>query len=126
MLFPHYFPYINQLEPYMEQFELDAGEALLFYHSTIHGSPFNQSDRPRIVVQVSILPKEAPVEIFFQQSPESPLEIHHPDDNFNFYYDSLREESVLRPPTNKPTEIRTGFQPRDIQIQEIIEVLKGL
>jgi hypothetical protein len=123
MLFPQYFPWIDALKPFTEQFELEAGEALLFYHSTIHGSPFNQSDKPRIVVQVSILPEKAPLEIYFQKSPESSLEVHYPDDSFNFHYESLREESEIRPPTNQAAEIWKGFQAKEVSLKDIIEVL---
>lgn len=102
VLFPDYIPYIEQLKPHMTSFAMKAGEALIFYHSTIHGSPHNQSNEPRVTIQVTLVPKEAPMHVYFQKSKDTPIELHHPMDDFSFYYDNIREESTWRQPTNVP------------------------
>jgi hypothetical protein len=119
ILFPNYHQYLDFLKPQMIQFDVKAGEALIFYHSTIHGSPYNQCENARKVVQVSVLPKEAPIQIYFQSEKDSPLEIHHPEDDFNFYYNDIREESETRPPTDKPSELVYGFQYKQIETSDL-------
>lgn len=123
-LFPNYYPILDQLKPYMTNYPMKAGEALLFYHSTIHGSPKNQSNEVRAVVQISILPEEAPLQIFFQKSPESPLEVHHPDDDFVFRYDRIREDSEVIPPTPAAAEIKAPFVPKKVTLNEVKEVVE--
>lgn len=124
-LFPNYRPILDQLKPYISSFPMKAGEALLFYHSTIHGSPHNFSEQPRIVIQISVLPKEAPLQIFFQQSKDTPLEVHEPSDDFVFKYQRIREDSEIMPPTQKPKEIKTNFLVKNITISEVEQAIKS-
>jgi len=121
VLFPDFYSSIEKLKPYTTSFPMKAGEALIFYHSTIHGSPHNQSENPRITIQVTLLPQEAPMHIYFQKDDNSPLEIHNPVDDFNFYYNQIREDSQTIPPTNSPTEIRASEIPFKFSIEKIIE-----
>ena len=100
---------------------------MLFYHCTIHGSPPNQSDTQRKVVQVSILPKQAPLQIFFQKSPDSPLEIHHLHDDFIFYYNRIREDSEVIPPSPHPAKTLPPFSTKDIILDELLySINKGV
>jgi hypothetical protein len=119
ILFPNYQPHFEALKPHMTSFSMKAGEALIFYHSTIHGSPFNQSKSPRKVIQVSMLPKEAPMQVYFQKNVNSPLEIHLPMDDFNFYYNKIREDSFNLPPTSCPEMIKPNFSPKQILLTKI-------
>ncbi len=118
-LFPNYFPLLEEMKPFMTNFPMKAGEALIFYHSTIHGSPQNLSDEPRLTVQVSLLPKEAPMEIYFQPPGSKSIEVHHPEDNFNFYYKNIREESVTKAPTSSYTKIISNYTLNDVSIDAI-------
>lgn len=118
-LFPNYFPLLEEMKPYMTSFPMKAGEALIFYHSTIHGSPQNLSNEPRLTVQVSLLPKEAPMEIYFQPPGSKSIEVHHPEDNFNFYYTNIREESVTKTPTSSYTKIISNYTLNDVSIKAI-------
>lgn len=124
LLFPNYIKYAEQLKPYMTSFPMKAGEALVFYHSTIHGSPHNQSDKPRVVVQISILPKEAPLQIFFQRSNNSGLEVHQPDDDFVFHYNRIREDSEVVPPTKKPLEVLAPYSVPNRSLEDILCFIK--
>jgi hypothetical protein len=108
-IFPNYFPILPDLKSYMTNFPMKAGDGLVFYHSTIHGSPANVSQEPRITVQVAVLPKDAPLEIYFQQSSSMNIEVHHPEDNFNYNYTDIRTESALIPPTKKPVKIIENY-----------------
>lgn len=124
-LFPNYRPVFDQLKPYISSFPMKAGEALLFYHSTIHGSPKNQSKEARAVVQISILPEKAPLQIFFQKSPESPLEVHFPEDDFVFRYNRIREDSEVIPPTPVAAEIKEPFKQKEVTMSEMIEIIEN-
>ncbi|MBI1286599.1 MAG: hypothetical protein GC178_03380 [Flavobacteriales bacterium] len=122
-LFPDYTGILDELRPSMSQYPLKAGQAALFYHSTVHGSPRNLSNEPRIAVQVSIIPKEAPLQVYFQRTPNDKLEVHRPEDNFAFGYEKVREESFTRPPTDSPVEVRPPFQVEPVFISEVERAL---
>jgi hypothetical protein len=125
VLFPDYISIFPDLQEQMTLFPLKAGQALIFFHSTIHGSPPNTSSSDRRVVQVSLLPKDAPVQIYFQQGKESPLEVHHPKEDFNFYYNNIREDSSKLPPSENPTEIKAPYTLNQFSIKELVEAFKA-
>ena len=124
-LFPNYLNIFEDLKPHMTSFSMKAGEALLFYHRTIHGSPSNMKcEGNRLVVQLAVLPKEAPMEIYFQKTADSQLETHNPADNFNFYYDKITEESQVRPPTNSPSSVAGPMQVTDVTLEEVLQAIQ--
>ncbi|NBX81404.1 MAG: hypothetical protein EBQ94_13710 [Flavobacteriales bacterium] len=124
ILFPDYTKMFSELKPFMTSYDMKAGEALIFYHSTIHGSPCNQSENSRKVVQVSLLPKEAIKQIFFQKDEFSLLEIHYPKDDFSFEYNSIREESLSIPPTKHSFTTMESQKMNRIPFEEISKYLK--
>lgn len=123
ILFPDYTQMIEELKPYMTSFDMNAGEALIFYHSTIHGSPHNQSEESRKVIQVSLLPQEAPMQVYFQKNENSPLEIHLPEEDFNFKYEKIREDSFTTPPTKLANSVIRNYSKAESSISQIIDVL---
>lgn len=125
-LFPNYFSLLDELKPYMTSFPMKAGEALLFYHSTIHGSPANIAEEPRIIVQASVVPEKAPMEIYFQPLGTKTVEIHNPEDNFNFFYNNIREESLNRPPTAKSSAILENFELNPVSLKAIRKAQQSL
>lgn len=57
------FPYFREfeaalIEKYLKPMTLKAGEALIFDESLIHWTPENNSDKPRIAVQITAHPKD--------------------------------------------------------------------
>jgi hypothetical protein len=118
-LFPDYTGIVKDLRPSMTQYPMNAGEALLFFHSTVHGSPRNLSNAPRVAVQVSVVPKDAPLQIYFQKQEGDSLEIHQPEDNFAFSYERVREDSALVPPTAKATEYKPAFEVQAVTLDEV-------
>jgi len=114
ILFPNYFPHREALSPYMTSFKMKAGEALIFYHSTIHGSPANEKSELRKVIQTTVLPIAAPLQIYYQKDKNSPLEIHSPEDDFNFKYNKIREDSEVIPPTPKYTSLINDYKFEDL------------
>lgn len=123
-LFPNYYGVLKELKPYMTSYPMRAGEALLFYHSTIHGSPVNQSPQPRIVLQVSVLPENVPLQIYFQKDATSPLEVHQPKDDFNFYYQNIREDSEKMPPSPQPVEVKPSFRQTPVFLSEVLDAIR--
>lgn len=104
-LFPNYAPFNDELEKAAKSVSLRAGEAIVFYVNIIHGSPSNYGVRERIATCFSVIPKDAPLNIYFQKKEGDPLEIHEPDDDFVYHYEHLRTETFERAPTNSPVKI---------------------
>lgn len=112
------FPNYNQLEDLIKDeikpIQMKAGQALIFYHSTIHGSGPNVSEIERFVSAATILPKEAPLNIYFKNPHSKKIEIHQPEDDFMFNYNDLPLESISVPPTNHPIGFYNEYQPLDV------------
>lgn len=100
-LFPDYRSNENEYKKETKCIPVKAGEALIFFHATIHGSPPNVSGNKRIVAVNSIVPHEAPLRIFFQKSVNSLIEVYEPEDDFVYNYNNIREESNVIPPKGK-------------------------
>ena len=123
-LFPNYMDAMEELRPYMANFPMKAGEALVFRHSTIHGSPPNLSDQPRVVAAASIIPAQADLRIHFQAIGSDKIEVVSPEDDFIYHYDSLREDSVKAPPPGRKIEQLSASNYRQLSVPEIIEIIQ--
>lgn len=123
-LFPNYMDAMEELRPYMVNFPMKAGEALVFRHSTIHGSPPNLSDQPRVVAAASIIPAQADLRIHFQAIGSDQIEVVSPEDDFIYHYDSLREDSVKAPPPGRKIEQLSANNYRQLSVPEIIELIQ--
>lgn len=124
ILFPDYSYLSKELKPYMHPMNAKAGQAVIFFHSTIHGSPPNVNEKLRKVACFTVLPKEAPLQIFFQKDEKSPLEIHQPDDAFMFKYEDINSESFVKPPTEHPVKVLPSYHCQKVTMEELIEVTK--
>lgn len=71
---PHYFPQFEEKIPcaikekYEVPLNLRAGEAVFYDARLIHFSPLNQTDHARLAINVSFVPKEAPLVHSFRSS----------------------------------------------------------
>ena len=110
VLFPDYRQQDKLLKERSISVPLKAGEALVFFHSTIHGSPPNRSDKDRVVATCAVIPEEASLRIAFQAGSDAPLEIYQPDEDFVFQYDNIRSESITKPPMGKLIETRQSLK----------------
>ncbi len=122
-LFPNYTPFNNELEKAATSVNLKAGEAIVFYVNIIHGSPPNHGETERIATCFSVIPKDAPLTIYFQKNAGAPLEMHSPKDDFMYYYSNLRKESFERGPTEKPVQILESHINEPVQRAELNFVL---
>ncbi len=118
-LFPDYSNYTNDLEKVAISVKLKAGEAIVFYHSVIHGSPPNLSNESRKAACFSVIPKKAPLCIYFQKSQNDALQQHEPNDEFIFQYDKLRVEAALNPPTKNPIKIHDSYINKKVELKEL-------
>ncbi|MFN8396216.1 MAG: phytanoyl-CoA dioxygenase family protein [Bacteroidia bacterium] len=112
-LFPKLYHLDAHLRPLMEPMAMPAGNALIFYHRVLHGSPPNQNEQPRVVIATSVLPKTVPLHIFFQKDAESNLEVYHPHDEFIYEFENVRDQTAFHPPSGKPVAIQAPFKQPD-------------
>ena len=122
-LFPDYSGHLDLLENASVEQNLKAGEAVIFFHSVIHGSPPNLGARPRIAVAFSIIPEEAPLNIYFQKTSTEPLEVHRPPDDFMYHYENLRHDTIEEGPTRMPFKKLAPYKSKPISLQEIQHLL---
>ena len=118
-LFPDYSPFNDELEKAAKSVSLKAGEAIVFYVNIIHGSPSNYGETERIASCFSVIPKNAPLNIYFQKEVDDPLEVHSPNDDFVYHYKHLRTETFERAPTENPVSILDSFVNHPITQKEL-------
>ena len=123
-LFPNYIDHFPELEAMAISVPVRAGEALVFYHSVIHGSPPNLAQTNREVACFTVVPQEAPLQICFQRGPQDPLQKHYPKDDFVFHYSNLREDSMTLPPTDNPEIMDAAYHNTPVRKEEI-NALRG-
>lgn len=111
LLFPNLYDIEDHVRPVMHSLSLNAGQAMVFYHRLIHGSPPNQNDQPRIVVSFSVLPKEVPMHIYFQPDVKSPLQVFHPPDDFIYHFENVRDDTDKVPPVGQLVAERPPHTP---------------
>jgi len=124
-LFPNYAPFNDELENAAKSVSLKAGEAIVFYVNIIHGSPPNRGLNERIATCFAVIPKEAPLTIYFQKQEGDPLEIHSPSDNFMYEYKHLRTETFERAPTEKPVSVLESHINRPVQLSELARFINA-
>lgn len=124
-LFPNYTQFNDELEKAAKSVNLKAGEAIIFYVNIIHGSPPNHGEMERIATCFSVIPKDAPLRIYFQKNAGDPLEVHSPADDFMYHYKQLRTESFERAPTPQAAKILPSFVNHPIERTELQHFLTG-
>lgn len=118
-LFPDYSAFYPELEKAAKSVSLKAGHAIVFYLNIIHGSPPNLAEEPRKATCFSIIPKDAPLTIYFQKKAGDPLEIHSPPDDFMYRYTHLRTETFERPPDDQPVALMDSHINEPVRLEEL-------
>jgi hypothetical protein len=121
-LFPDYSAHLPFLQKKARSITLKAGDAVIFYHNVIHGSPPNLGDDHRVALAFSAVPREAPLCIYFQKEPGDPLQQHEPPDDFMYYYQHLRSETMVRPPTVQPVAVHPTYRNLPVTTDELSEI----
>ena len=82
--------HVFNLFPYIQVKELKAGQALIFDNRTIHASPPNMSDSPRIGVGIGVMAEEAPLLHYYQDptKEEEELIVYNVDEEFYYKYNN--------------------------------------
>lgn len=123
-LFPDYSKFTNDLERSAISVNLKVGQAIVFFHSVIHGSPPNLANKNREAACFSIIPKEAPLRIYYQPEKDLNLEVHEPSDDFMFHYKELRKEAHINPPSKSPLKILPSYINNPVSEEELNLFLK--
>lgn len=123
-LFPEYGAHFNALEEQAVSVKLKAGEAIVFYHSMIHGSPPNTVGVNRKAACFTLLQKDVPLCIYFQPSAGEPLGQYEPEDEFIYNYTNLRSESTQKPPAEKPVKVLPSYENKKVEMSELEPFLK--
>ncbi len=107
----------------------ETGEALIFDPATIHFSPPNISDKPRASIAISIVSKEAPLEIFYydkKNTPEVAIEKYSVPDNFWYLYQDFSKEREQRPGFGKKAGTANHFFVEPYSKEEFINKYETL
>lgn len=123
-LLPRFEHIAEELKPYYTPINVQAGEAVLFYHKTIHGSYPNQTKKDRVVCTFTIIPSEAPLQICFQKDENSPLEIYEPADDFNYKYNDLLEDTNTFAPGKHPMKVYPPYKQKTHNLSTILDLIQ--
>lgn len=69
------------IDKYLKPVSMKAGESLIFDDALIHGSPNNNSEQPRIAIQIECIPSDATPVFFFKENEER-FELIYADTEF--------------------------------------------
>ncbi len=125
-LLPDFSQVSEALSDYKTFLPARAGDAIVFYHKTVHGSGPNMTGTDRVICTFSLLPSGAALRICFQRDVDSPLEIYEPPDDFNYYYDDLLSDTNLRGPAGGIKEVHPPYKQKKITMDDILpHIVKG-
>ena len=86
------------VEKYLQPIPVKAGDALIFDDSLIHWSEQNNSDKPRIAVQILCVPAEA-TPVFFYLDPTEPSRFEVFAVDSEFFITQTKDDLLQRPKT---------------------------
>lgn len=86
----------KEIKKKMKPIEVKAGEALMFHQRLVHYSPINNSNKARISLISSLVPKDATI-IQYYLNHNKELETFQMSKDFFFQYDNFIEEKNRRP-----------------------------
>lgn len=125
-LFPDYISEMDKLRDRVKCIDVKEGEALIFFHSTIHGSPPNNSAERRAVACCTVINEKAPIRTYFQRDENSPLMVYEPADDFMFNYQDIMNEAVTNPPLGKLIEERPSYKIKKIELEVLLELSESV
>lgn len=78
---------------HMQPLNMKAGEALLYDHALLHGSPANQSDTIRLGIVAGIIPEQADMQLHFAGN--GAIDVHHCSEDFFLSADPSKGPGTL-------------------------------
>jgi hypothetical protein len=97
---PQTFRYIGEenLQPYLTDIYLKAGDAIAWDHRVIHGSRINYSDKNRVAAVINLRPVESEFLLYYGvELPDiTEVEVYQAMDEFFIEYDSVNQWSDVR------------------------------
>lgn len=121
-LFPDYMSQMEVLKDKVRCIEVKAGEALIFFHATIHGSPPNQSTERRAVACATAIYEDAALTTYFQRSEDSELEVYNPADDFMFTYSDIMNDASVVAPKAKLIEKRPSYTLKKLDTDVLLDM----
>ena len=122
-LFPNYISEMDQLRSRVKCIDVKAGEALIFFHATIHGSPPNNGNERRVVACCTAIHEQAELITYFQKEKESPLQVYNPSDDFMYTYRDIMNESSLIAPKGKLVETRESYTLNALKTDDLLTLI---
>ncbi|HRK26636.1 MAG TPA: phytanoyl-CoA dioxygenase family protein [Chitinophagales bacterium] len=123
-------PHIFAVFPYLEIIELKAGQALVFNNQTIHASPPNVTDNPRIAAGIGVTQKDAQlIHCYLKPQTQPPVvEIYRVNEQFFPTYNNARLKAMYqqgKTPADDGWEKITEMplQIPEISAQELINLI---
>ena len=120
----NYTDYEDKLAPLYSHYALKKGEAIVFYHNTLHGSTPNLSNKNRVVAVSSIVNKDVQMQVFFKEANSENVELIKVEDTFVYQYDKLREECLVKRPLGKLIEKIPYDSIKIVTVNELLINLK--
>ena len=114
--------YKKKVKPYLTALHIKKGQAAIFYHSLIHGSPSNLTNDPRIVISLAVLPLNAKNIINQYDGTKRTLYQYEVGSDFSFEYEDIRNESLSNVPNGKLLNSIPNYVIDDISVEEIKKV----
>jgi hypothetical protein len=125
ILMPDYYQVKDLIEKHKYPVNVKRGEAVLFYHNTLHGSFPNTTNKRRVICSFSVIPKTAPFRLYFQNKPNTNLELYEPPDDYWFDYEDLLS-AVNSPPANlSPIKTFPPLEKQIITVKQFENVIKS-
>jgi hypothetical protein len=84
------------IEKYLQPVNMKAGECLIFCDSLIHWSPQNNSDQPRIAVQIEAIPAEEQA-VLYHYNPDKPDQFEMFEVTSDFFIENSIDAVISRP-----------------------------
>ena len=111
--------YEKKLHPFLTPVNLKAGQAVLFYYSLLHASAPNLSDKKRLVVSTTILPKDAEIILSYHDKIKNELRQYKMQDDFIYNYSDIRKQGNEEPSNGELVNTIKDYIPAHISYEEI-------
>ncbi len=100
---------------------LKAGQAILFFHSTVHGSEPNRRLKTRVIAAASAIPEKAPLQVNFAVPGTQRVEQYQTADDFLASYKDVRAESGLIPPVGRLINTLEPYHYPDMPLKTLFD-----
>jgi ectoine hydroxylase-related dioxygenase (phytanoyl-CoA dioxygenase family) len=101
-------------ERLMTAVPVEVGQAVVYDHRLVHGTPPNRSGRTRLVAYLSAVPRGASL-LHFYRDAEGDVEVYSVDQRF------FRTFTLGDRPTGEPADVIRGYSVEPLTYDELVE-----